>query len=449
MRLRNNPTAQNRLLMPLLTGIAVALIWISHRHHQSLDLSANARHTLTPVSQDIAQSITGPLTVLAVVGPNMEQRAAITLLIDRYREYKSNISLEFINPEINPARARELGVSSGSELILQLDERETRLQSVSERTLTQALHKLSRASERTVAFVSGHGERDVERQTNADYAFVAASLRRIGLNLQPLSLVSVPRVPDNIDALVIAAPTQKFFPGEVASVLDYVTRGGNLLWLIEGGELAGLKAVALELGIEMFEGVVIDASSQAWGAESPTFAVIDTYPQHPVNIGLASPVLLPESRALNLTPLAGQIVTPLLQTGTDSWTETGQIEGAVQFDAGTTEQQGPLVLAATIERPLTASNTTGETQRIAVFADADLFASTWIGNGANREYAERVFNWMVGEDASIEFTTAPPRDRLERLTQQQTLIIGAGFLLVLPSLFLLIALWLWHRHKHS
>jgi len=435
--------------MALLTGIACALLWISHRHDSSVDVSAEARHTLTATSVATARAITEPVSILAVLGPNTQQREAIRILVDRYREIKSDISLEFINPETNPAKARELEVDSGGELILQLADREARLQSVSERTFTQALHKLSRKSDRSIAFVTGHGERDINKQTNTDYAYVAASLARQGLDAQPLSLVSVPRIPDNIDTLVIAAPVQKFFPGEVASVLDYLSRGGNLLWQIEGGEFAGLKALALELGIDLLDGVVIDASSQAYGADSPTFAVIDSYSQHPINAGLNSPVLLPESRALNLTPLAGQVMTPLLQTGADSWTETGPIEGAVKFDPGTTEQQGPLVLAATIERQRTASIDGDNTQRIAIFGDADIFASTWIGNGANREYAERLFNWLAAGESQIEFTTPQPQDRLERLNQRQTLIIGAGFLLILPSIFLLLGLWLWHRHKRS
>ncbi|MBX2882828.1 MAG: GldG family protein [Granulosicoccus sp.] len=435
---------QNRWIMLLVISIALALLWLNHRYFLSIDVSANARHTLTPTSIKKISELDGPLTILAIVGPNQQQRKAISTLIDRYRDHKSDVTLEFINPEKSPSRVRELDVAPGGELILQFDNRETRLQELSERSFTESLHKLTRRGERSVVFITGHGERDINQQSNSDYAFIAASLKKAGIDVQPLSLVSVPRIPDNVSTVVIAAPQDKFFPGEVASIIDYVSRGGNLLWLIDNGAFAGLKALALELGIDLAEGIVIDASSEAWGADSPTFAVIDSYPEHPINTGLTSPVLLPEARALLVTPLAGQISLPLLVTGEDSWTETGAIVGAVAYDENSAEQRGPLVLGATIERQRGQKS-----QRIAVIGDADLFASTWIGNGANRDYGQRLLNWLNTDDVDIGFTTPQPVDTLSSLNRQQTIVIGAGFLLVLPILFLLVGIWLWLQSKRA
>lgn len=430
--------------MLLVVAIATALLWLNHRYFVTTDISANARHTLTSVSIKKVSELEGTLNVLAVVGPDKQQREAITTLVQRYQQYKSDIALEFINPESSPARARELEVAPGGELILQFNNRETRLQELSERRFTESLHKLSRSGERSIAFITGHGERDINRQTNNDYGFVAAELKKSGIDIQPVSLVSVPRIPDNITTVVIAAPEDKFFPGEVASVIDYVSRGGNLLWLIDDDSFAGLKALSLELGIDLAPGVVIDASSEAWGADSPTFAVIDSYPDHPVNAGLNSPLLMPEARALMVTPLAGQISLPLLATGEDSWTETGAIAGAIGFDENTSEQRGPLVLGATIERQRGQKS-----QRIAVIGDADLFASTWIGNGANRDYAQRLMSWLAAADTDIGFSTPQPHDTLVSLNKPQIIGLGAGFLLALPILFLLTGLWLWHRSKRA
>jgi len=434
----------NRWLMILLAAIALALLWINHNNFVTIDVSANARHTLTDISIEAARALPGPVEIIAAIGPNKRQRDAITVLVNRYRKVKANLTLSWLNPETEPARARELQVAPGGELIMRHGTRETRLQNVSERTFTQALHKLSRTGDRSIAFVSGHGERDIEQQDGNGYAVIATSLERSGIKAQTLSLVSVPRVPETIHTLVIAAPSSPYFPGEVASVLDYINRGGNLLWLIEGGNLAGLDAVALEFGITVLDGIVLDAASRSWGADSPTFAVIDKYPPHPVNAGLTSPVLLPESRALNIAALAGQQTTALLQTGADSWTESGPVQGAVRFDENTTEQRGPLLLALAVERPRGK-----QTQRIAILGDADLFANTWIGNGANREFGERLLNWLAADDAQLNFVTIPPADTLDTLNRRQTLYIGAGFLLFLPSLFLLLGLWLWHRQKRN
>jgi len=418
------------------------MLWLNQHVNRQVDITANARNTLTTTTLDTLRLLDQPLSLRAVVGPDPTIREAITNLVDQSRGVKSDIELSFINPEIEPEKARALDAAAGGELILKYGERETRLQNLSERSFTQALHELSRSQERKLAFISGHEERNPELQTNDDYFYFAQQLKQAGIESLRLSLAAVPRVPDNIDVVIIAAPNRPYFPGEVASLLDYMNRGGNLLWLIDTGGLAALDALALELGIALHPGTVIDVSSQAYGADSPTFTIVNQFPAHPVNDRLDSAILLPVSRALDITPLAGQTTLPLIQTGEQSWTEIGAIEGAVKFDENTEEQQGPLTLAVSIERIKNH-----KTQRIAVIADADLFASTWIGNGANKQYAQRLLNWLTSDDQLIEFTTQEAHDRVVELSPRKTLLLGAGFLLGLPIVLLLIAAFRWYQGR--
>lgn len=444
MSKNRSPLWQNRIIAILAVAICAAALWLNQRVNHQIDVTANARNSLSQTTIDTLSSLKGPLTLTVVIGPQRSVHDAITRLVEQCREVKGDILLNFINPEVEPDKARAMDAALEGELILQYKDREKRLQNLTERSFTQALHELSRDQRRRLGFISGHDERNPELQTNEDFFYLAQQLEQSGLEPLRLSLVTVPRIPDNIDTLVIAAPRLRYFPGEVASVLDYIGRGGNLLWLIEGGNLAGLQALALELGIALHAGTVIDLSSQAYGADSPAFTIIDRFPTHPVNSGLDNAVLLPVSAALNLTPLAGQITLPLLQTSEQSWTETGTLEGAIKFDDQTGEQQGPLTLAASIER-----EKNGRNQRIVVIADADLFASTWIGNGANRTYADRVFNWLAGDDELIEFDTVAAHDQLQQLSTRQILILGGGFLVALPLLLLLIALLRWYQGRHA
>jgi len=435
---------QNRIIAILLIAIALALLWLNPRLSQQIDVTANARNSITQTTIDTLRAMDKPLTLTAIIGPARSARKAITKLVDQSRAIKPDIALHFINPEIEPEKARNLDAAPGGELIMQYADREKRLQTLSERSFTQALHELTRSSTAKLAFISGHEERSPEKQTNDDYFYLGQHLKQSGLEALRLSLASVPRIPDNVDVAVIAAPARPYFPGEVASMLDFVNRGGNLLWFIDGDDLSGLDALALELGIALHPGIVIDISSQAFGADSPAFTILDQFPNHPVNNGLDSAVLLPISRALDVTPLAGQVTLPLLQTGDQSWTETSPIEGAIKFDENTDEQQGPLTLAVSFER-----EKNDRTQRMAVVADADLFASTWIGNGANKEYATRLFNWLANDDHLIQFATPEAPDKVLALSPRQTLLLGAGFLLALPALLLLIAALRWYRGRRE
>lgn len=429
---------QNRIIAALLLCVCVALLWLNHSWHRQIDITDTDRHSLTPTSIDSLLLLPGPLDVTAIAPPDDNIRSAIETLVGKYRRYKPDIRLSWINPEVELARVRELEASAGGELILRYHQRERRLQQLSERSFTEALQQLSREGDRVVAFVTGHQERAPDSPADSGYSQIANTLKRTGMQIQPLSLVSVPRIPDNVDTLVIAAPRTDFFVGEVASVLDFLGRGGNLLWLIDDNEIAGLEALSTELGVDLMPGTVIDAGSQAWGADSPTFAIVDQFSQHRVNENLQTPVLLPQASSLAVTPLAGQTTLPLLQTGPESWNETGELSGAVSQNPADGEIPGPLVLAAAIERQRQHKN-----QRIVIFGDADLFSNAWIGNGGNREYSQRLFNWLATDDSLVGFSTPAPADRLANLTSRQVLYYGGGFLVGLPLLFLLIALYTW------
>jgi len=440
-------TAQHSLLYVLIVGIALALIWITSRTNASVDLTANKRHALSEQTIKAVKALKGPVNITAVVGPSAVQRNTLTELVSRYQTHNPLVNLDFVNPETDPERARQLNAAEGGELIVTGMGREQRLQSVSERSLTGALRQLNREGERKLAFIVGHEERSVTDAGGSNWAELGARLRSIGLNSEGLSLVTNPRIGDDVDVLVIADPRRPYFPGEIAGLLEYINLGGSLLWLPETAlnkqSGSGLKALGLELGIEPMPGVIVDTASQAANAGSASFVILNSFSQHPVTQGLTSPVLLPQAKALAVTALAGQTLLPLLQTPEASWTETGALEGAVQFDQDSNEQRGPLVVGVTIEREIN-----GKQQRIAVIGDADFASDQFIGNGANLGFAESLMLWLSGESDALSFVTMPAPDANLTLSRQSILIISTSLLFVLPLLLFVIAgITAWRRRR--
>jgi len=115
--------------------------------------------------------------------------------------------------------------------------------------------------------------------TNSDWGEATKNLSSIGVNVIEHSLVTDPRLPDSLDLVVIADPRRPYFPGEIASINEWVQRGGNLLWLQEtdthGDTGAGLQRFADEFGIRSLPGRVVDTASQQLVQGSPTFVVLD------------------------------------------------------------------------------------------------------------------------------------------------------------------------------
>ena len=435
------------IISALLVGIAIALIWLSTRFDYAIDVTANQRHGLSNQTILAVQSLNGPITLTAVIGPNQTQRDALRKLVSRYQKVNASISLDFVNPETDPERARQLNAAVGGELFVRGMGREQRLQSVTERALTGALRQLNRDGERRLAFITDHEERPLISDEANSLSQLAARLASIGFNSEPWSLVTNPRLTDDVDLVVIADPRRPYFPGEIAGLLEHVNRGGNLLWLIES-ELnkqtgSALTALGLELGVEPLPGLVIDTASQSANAGSPAFVILNAFTRHPVTEALTSPLLLPQAKALAVTPLAGQTLLPLLQTNEDSWTETGKLEGAIAFDEATDEHRGPLAIGITIEREIN-----GRQQRIAVIGDADFATNQFIGNGANFAFGERLVLWLAGESDALSFVTKPAPDASLLLDSRSIVIITTTLLVALPVLLLIIAgFMLWRKRR--
>lgn len=442
-----NASRLHVVLTLLLLCIVLALGWLSQRFSTAFDVTANDRHSLTPATIDVLQALDKPVELIAVLGPDAAQQAGVRALVSRFQAIKPDLQLRFINPETDPAAARALDVAPGGELILRTAGREQRLQTLSERTLVDSLRLLNREGERDIVFITGHDERSPTRGDNDGWSRIATELEAIGLVSREVSLVSQPRLSDDIDLVVLAAPRRPYFPGEIASINDYLLRGGNFLWLSEIPNDApagpGLQLLADQLGVDTLPGRVIDSDSQALNAQSPDFVLLDRFPAHPVTDRLSSPILLPQASALSVTPLAGQETLPLLQTPASSWTETGALTGAIQYDDNTVEVAGPLMLGISIERPRAQG-----TQRIAVLGDADFAASQFLDNGANKAFTESLILWLTGESDALEFVTHKAPDSELQLDNRSIVVISALYLAGLPALLLLIAAIVrWRRRR--
>ncbi len=442
--------AQALLNASLLLLILLAAGALLNQFNFTKDVTANSRHQLTTGTHEAVKGLSGAVEIIAVLGKNAVQRNALTELVDRYKAINPLITLRFINPETDPEGARSLNASASGELIIRGMGREQRLTSVSERSLTGALRQLNREGERKLAFVTGHDERSPVKAEAPHWQSISENLARIGIQSEELSLVSQPRINDSVNVLVLADPRRPYFPGEIASLLEYVNLGGNLLWLLEtdiqSQTGSRLQALALELGIDNLAGTVIDTASQnalqGQNSTVPNLVLLDRFTRHPVSQNLTSPLLIPQAKALSVTPLAGQTLLPLLQTPEASWTETGKLEGAIKFDSNTAEQTGPLTLGITIER-----NINNKTQRIAVIGDADFASNQFVGNGGNRAFTESLILWLSGDVDALNFVTQAAPDSQLILSNTNILFLSATLLVGIPLLLLLSALVITLRRR--
>ena len=430
---------------------AIAIAFLSTRFGFERDLGQTGSASVSPASKAMLQSLDAPVEVVSYASIQGGLRAVIADFVERYRRVKPDLRLRFVDPEADPNAMRAAGVSVDGELEIRYKERGERLKVLSETEFSNALLRLSRTRERIVAFLEGEGERQPLGKANADLGQFVTALAERGLRAVPLPLANTGKVPENADLVVIANPRVALAPALGDELVDYLERGGSLLWLTEPDESAGLDALAKALSIRVLPGTVVDASGSAFGLGDPSFVALTKYPAHAITRGFVLTTLLPQPAALAQLADARWDIKPILRSSDKSWNETGHLPKAgeasdtIRQDADAGEIPGPLDLAFALSR--LSPRPDRREQRVVVIGDGDFLSNSFLGNGGNREFGQRVFDWLLGDDDQIVVPDRSAPDRTLALSQTQLGVLSIFFLVALPLLLAASGTLIWWRRR--
>ena len=439
-------------LFALLLLLACAAIgYLGTRFVYRADWTANGRISLSAQSRAVLKQLDGPVEIVSYANPQGDLRQTIAGFLKRYQAVKPDLSLRFVDPQLDPAKMRELGITVDGALILHYHGHQQRLDELSERSLTNALERLQRGNDRLVAFVTGDDERRPNGQANADMGTFMSQLESRGMRALPLNFAQVTAVPEHTDLVVLASPTVALAPGAVQALVSYVQTGGNLLWLTEPANSdLGLKPLADVLGVRVLPGVLVDGSGTALGLHDPRMIALGSYPPQAITRGFQLTTLFPQVSALAQLAQTSWSVQAFLRSSPQSWTEFKPIDNAktsdIEFNAAAGELKGPLDFGFALRR-LSPSPDKSE-QRAVVIGDGDFLSNAFLGNGGNRALGERAFDWLLGDDKLVDLPPRGAPDRLLEISQGELNALSFGFLIVLPLLLLLIGgAIVWRRRR--
>jgi ABC-type uncharacterized transport system involved in gliding motility auxiliary subunit len=439
------------LFAVLLVLAVAALGYLTTRYAKQADWTASGRTSLSTESRAVLEQMQGPVEIVSYANPQGDLRQTVAGFLQRYQAVKPDLKLRFVDPQLDPAKMRELGVTVDGALILHYKDRQQRLDELSERSLTNALERLLRGSDRIVAFVTGDGERRADGQGNGDLGTFITQLESRGMRAVPLNFSQVSAVPEHTNLVVLASPEVALPPAAVQALVTYVQNGGNLLWLTEpANDDFGLKPLADALGVRVLPGVLVDGSGSALGLHDPRLITLGDYPAQAITRGFSLTTLFPQTSALAQVAKTEWAVQAFLRSSAQSWTEFAPIDNSkpsdIRFDADAGELKGPLDFGFALSR-LSPSPDKSE-QRAVVIGDGDFLSNTFLGNGGNRALGERVFDWLLGDDKLVNLPPRGAPDRLLQISQGELNALSFGFLIALPLLLLLIGGGIvWRRRR--
>jgi ABC-type uncharacterized transport system involved in gliding motility auxiliary subunit len=450
----------------LFLAILVSVGWLSTRFKVEADWTAGNRNTLTDASRRLLASMPDPVKFVAFVYPTADIRREVDSRVQRYQRFKNDVSLEFIDPSAQPQKVKEYNVSASGEVVIEYQGRRENLHALSEQTITTALQRLSSGGERWVVFLEGHGERSINDKERDGFSQFAQDLRDKGIKVRTLNLAIDPRVPDNASLLVIASPEKSLLDGEQKLVLDYLDKGGNLFWLADPEREPGAPKIAEALGVEWLKGTGILLDSAALGL--PPFVYVTThYPPNPITRDFAENALFPLVRGLHAKGANGWSAEPILTTSEQAWLETGDLNGDIGLDENKGDTKGPLTIGAALTRVVKAQDAkvpeekkpaaaapekkddAPKQQRAAVIGDSDFLSNAYYGQLGNSTLGVNAAQWLSSRDAQLNIDVPKAPDTSLFLPPWASILIGTGFVFLLPVLLLGagVGRWAYRRRR--
>ncbi len=441
----------NALLMTIaFVGILVVINYLANQYSRRWDLTEDQANSLAPETVQVLESLQSPVQAEAF----FSSRRPVATAQDVLEKYKTSsngkFDYELVDPEINPVRAQEAGISGDGVIVLNMEGRSELITFPAEEEITGALVRLANPGERAVYFITGHGEYTLSGTDENNYASAVSLLEAKNYKVEELNLLAANAVPEDALALIVAGPTKPLSQKEVDLIESYMEAGGSLVYLAEprvttqfGEETDPLALYLLEKwGVISGDDLVIDMSSS-----QPVVVIGSRFGDHAVTRKLQTfNLILPTARSIRADATPPEIrLTELTYTSEQSWGETdiASIESGNVSPDPNMEVMGPVALAVSGENSITGG-------RVIVIGDSDFASSQAFSQLGNGDFFINSIDWAAEQENLLNLTPKSPTTRMLNTQSQANLgliLLTSVFLLPGIVIFTGVSAWLQRRRK--
>ncbi len=429
----------NAVVMILLVlGIIALVEAVSYRHSYRVDLTENRRHSLSPQTIKILQSLSADVTATGFFRTDQPTKRTAEDLFRQYESYsKGRFKWKSVDPDREPGLAKRYGVETYGTVVLDTKTKSEKVIDAEEEKLTNGLIKVTREGRRVVYVIKGHGEHDPASTDRAGFSEAKAALEKANYEVKELLLVRAPKIPEDAAVVILPGPKNDLFPAELAALDAHITQGGKILFMANPFQAEGLKGYLAKYGVKLGDDLVIDRLSRAFGGDFVVPAIFQ-YEDHPITKGFGSTLtFFPLTRSVGVesTPPKGVTAQALARSGPGSWGETtrGELDkGEVVQDAKDTPGPLPVAAVATIDAASPPEGKTNAKARIVVFGSSNVAANQFLNVQGNKDFFLNAVSWLAEEEDLIAIRPKEGKQAPVILTARQGQMIFWLPVVVLP-----------------
>jgi len=494
---RSFRSGTNSLLITcLVLSLLVIVNMIGYRHFFWKDITVARKYELSPLTMEIIKEIEQKKQDVYVtsffwtyIDRSLSQEQNRTLIFqNRERERKLRdllavysgvspyIQYRFLDPNRELMLARQYNIQRyrGNVTIVESgDNQEMVADMETEEQMTNSLIKVLSEERKTVYFLEGHQERDIDDGSPDGFMMAASAIQDQAYEVKRLNVFESGGVPENACALVIPGARKEIMTEEIALIEDYLSKGGRVLVCVDPEYDTSLIEWLLGWGIRVGDDIVVDnsAAGMRQGA-GPTEPLLYSYDrEHPITQFLMKAfTTMPTVRSVRLvdTPPEDLELTVLASTSDNSWGERNRGSLTVKnptFDPD--DLSGPVPVAVAmlkklrevkpgIEELQTGPGSRMPTQeeirkmrlekstvraQLVVFGDSHFASNAYLRYGGNWDLFMNTVNWLIGDERLINIRSKDPEDQTIYITQRQFKRMALVVKMIIPAVVFLFGGW--------
>jgi ABC-type uncharacterized transport system involved in gliding motility auxiliary subunit len=430
----------------------VVLNVLADRFNKSYDATSNKRYSLSDQTAKIVRGLKQDATI-TYFNQSTRFRDGKDLL-DEYANLSPKIKVEYVDPDKNPQAARAAGIRNFGTAVVQVGTKKEEAKSMTEEGITGAFIRDLKSNTRTVCFVTGSGEHQLDDSDREGLSRFKDLLTKDNYESKTISLLQTAEVPADCTTLVVAGPTRNYEQPEVDAIKKYVEAGGRALLMVDAPLKAGrseiadndaLASVLESWGITLDKNLILDLNpiGQIVGL-GPQVALVTSYESQPIVSEMKGTATgFPLSRSLEIKSTDKTSVQKLFDSSGTSLATTNLSSPSVNVN-DPKNKKGPLTIAAAGTYNTGKENSQG---RFVVVG-----SSSWVDNGfinfnGNNDLALNTINWLSSDEDLISIRPKEREDRRITMTRAQLSWVRATSQFLLPGIVVATGIGVWWKRR--
>ncbi|NLY27656.1 MAG: GldG family protein [Alcaligenaceae bacterium] len=445
-------------LLAVLSLLVAANIW-AYQNLGRLDLTSGRVYSIGPETLKVLEGVDEPVDITWFYDVRNKSMVDALGLLRQYQAANDNIRVQGVDPTLQPAEARRLGVQFAGSAVLQSSGRSLTINGGTETDFTNGLIRILNQTNQTVCFTEGHLEANpfslkqlddledhgedenlvarTEVHERHGMSMVNDALQTLGYTVRTV-LPSQGDTPfRGCDLVVVAGPRRAFASNETRHLTRYLAEGGRAVLMLEPNVQHGLQPVLDTFGIVHHGQAVIDPSRH-YQNDRGSPAVSD-FPRHAIMRNLPA-VFFPGTSWFTPAPqgLAEAVSVSPLVLSSDSTHPDGQPD---------LREARTLMLLATRRIGDTPVSGGGEGASLLLVGDADFATNRHypvLGNGV---LFVNAVNYLLQQEKLIDIRPRHYQSDSVQLTNTQMRFSFFLASVLMPLLAIMFGVFLWWRRR--